>query len=189
MHTQTQIRIYLKEKGLWYSPRDAIPQPPLAEDVEIYQQQQQLDCRCPSVAEPRFDWNRVLANGQRCLWNSDLLNLLAQEFKDRMQVTIEHLREEEEILHSLRVSEGNRRGTKSTPFDLLDLDPAKLTISALRISLEQRLTRTRTAFLQHQPPPLGSHETADEKRRKVAEKLSAVKKRDRMFSRRRGVRR
>lgn len=188
MYTQTQIRIYLKEKGLWYSPRVAIPQPPSAEDVEIYQQQQQ-DCCCPSVTEPRFDWNRVLANGKRCLWNSDLLNLLAQEFKERMQVTIEHLREEEEILHNLRLSEGSRRGTKSTPFDLLDLDPATLTIPAMRVSLEQRLTRTKAAFLQHQPPPLGSRETPDEKRRKVAEKLSAVKKRDRMFSRRRGVRR
>lgn len=178
------MRVYLKEKGLWRSPPDAIPQPPPAEDVENYQQQQP-DCRCPAVAEPRFDWNRVLTNSKRCLWNSDLLNLLAREFKDRMQGTIGHLREEEEVLRDLRIADRKRTG--STPFDLLNLDPARLTIPALRAALDQRLARTKAAYLQHQSPPLGSRETPDEKKRKVAEKLSAAKKRDRVFSRRKGV--
>lgn len=179
------MRVYLKEKGLWRSPPDAIPQPPPAEDVENYQQQQP-DCRCPAVAEPRFDWNRVLTNSKRCLWNSDLLNLLAREFKDRMQGTIGHLREEEEVLRDLRIADRKRTG--STPFDLLNLDPARLTIPALRAALDQRLARTKAVYLQNQSPPPGSRETPDEKKRKVGEKLSAAKKRDRIFSRRRGVR-
>jgi hypothetical protein len=94
----------------------------------------------------------------------------------------------EEVLRNRNRYPENRKGVKSTPFDLLDLDPAKLTIPALRVALDQRLVRTKVVFLQHQSPSPGSRETPDEKKRKVAEKLSAAKKRDRIFSRRRGVR-
>lgn len=181
---QIQIQDYLKEKRLWRSPPDAILQPPPPEDVENYQEQQ-LGCRGPTVAEPRFDWNRVLSNAKRCRWNSDLLTLLAQEFKERMRTTIDHLKDKEETF--CRQHSKVPKGTKSTPFDLLDLAPAKLTTAALRAALDRRLTRTKVVYLEQQPPFPGSPETPEQKRKKVEEKHSAMKKRDRVLSRRRGV--